>query len=139
MALRFSPACTPGAPVAGDGGVILDATPGWNWGASGGGGALGDGAASPASLASAAGGGGGGALVPKKVLAAKSGAAAAWVNPTGATQYQAALAHVCYRFFDCDMHFSQPALNIMLRALQEASTRDRELFFQATVGTSFYY
>ena len=37
---------------------------------------------------------------------------------TGATRYEAAVAHNCMRFFDCDMHYSEAALNILVRVLK---------------------
>jgi hypothetical protein len=36
---------------------------------------------------------------------------------TGATPFEAAVAHSSFRFFDCDMHFSLPALNVLVRSL----------------------
>lgn len=50
-----------------------------------------------------------------------------------ATKYEAVVAHSCFRFFDCDMHFNYRALNILVRELR-GSTRDRERFFNATIG-----
>ena len=44
------------------------------------------------------------------------------------------MAHSCFRFLDGDMHYPLPALNVLVRALQRCSTRDREAFFLATVG-----
>ena len=79
LALRYSPMSTPGAPLAGDGGVVFDATPSWTQ------------------------------------------------NGTGATTYEAALAHSAYRFFDGDVHFAQAALNILIRVLN-GSMKDRERF-----------
>jgi hypothetical protein len=37
---------------------------------------------------------------------------------TGATTNEAAVAHNSFRFFDCDMHFTTPALNVLVRILQ---------------------
>ena len=54
-------------------------------------------------------------------------------NGTHATAFEAAIAHNCYRFFDCDMHFSLPALNVLVRVLK-AGVRERERFFQSTIG-----
>ena len=85
MALRFSPIASPGAPSAGDGGIVFDCTNGWKFG-------------------------------------------------TGATPYEAAVAHSSFRFFDGDMHYSIAALNILVRALR-GSIRDRETFFQSTSGS----
>lgn len=64
---------------------------------------------SPACLPSAAAVGDGGLVFDASPRWRDSG--------TGATTYEAALAHVCFRFFDGDMHFSLPALNILIRAL----------------------
>ena len=85
MALRFSPIASPGAPSAGDGGIVVDCTSGWKFG-------------------------------------------------TGATPYEAAVAHSSFRFFDGDMHYSIAALNILVRALR-GNVRDREKFFQSTSGS----
>jgi hypothetical protein len=84
LVVRYSHVSSPRAPLAGDGGLIFDASIGW-----------------------------------------KSG--------TGATAFEASVAHSCFRFFDCDMHFPIPALNLLIRSLT-GSTRDRERFFTATVG-----
>mmetsp|Transcript_21594 Transcript_21594/g.31811 ORF Transcript_21594/g.31811 Transcript_21594/m.31811 type:complete len:2705 (-) Transcript_21594:384-8498(-) len=85
VALRFSPMCTPGAPSAGDGGVVLDSSRNW-------------------------------------------------ANKTGSSAFQASLAHCCLRFFDGDMHFSEPAINILVRALHTSSIHLRERFFLSNVG-----
>jgi hypothetical protein len=53
---------------------------------------------------------------------------------SGATPHEAAMALGCFRFFDCDMHFSLPALARLVRALQRASPHDREQFFLATIS-----
>ena len=44
------------------------------------------------------------------------------------------MAHNALRFFDGDMHYGEPSLNVLVRALQLSSTLDRERFFAATVG-----
>jgi hypothetical protein len=85
VALRYSPKATIGAPPAGDGGFILDASPQW------------------------------------------------MSKGTGATAYEAAVAHSCFRFFDCDMFFPNSALDVLVRTLQ-GSVRDRERFFQAAAA-----
>jgi len=56
-----------------------------------------------------------------------------WKLGTSATIYEAALAHSSFRFFDGDMHFSNPAINILIRVLQ-GSTRDKEKFYFAING-----
>ena len=56
-----------------------------------------------------------------------------WKHGTGATSYEAAVAHSSFRFFDGDMHFSITALNILVRCLK-GSIRDREKFFLAITG-----
>ena len=110
LCLRYSPLSSPNAPPYGDGGVVFDSSSGWS----------------------------------------RKG--------SGVTRYEAAVAHNCFRYFDCDMYFADSALNILLRALKGrygaersilcryesnplkfvfclfASLRDRERFFQATVG-----
>lgn len=84
LALRYSLIASPGAPPAGDGGLVFDASPGWK-------------------------------------------------NSTSCSSYEASVVHSCFRYFDCDMHFSVPALNLLIRALK-GSNRDRERFFSSTVG-----
>jgi len=37
---------------------------------------------------------------------------------SAATAFEAAVAHNSFRFFDCDMHYSQPSLNILIRVLK---------------------
>jgi hypothetical protein len=37
---------------------------------------------------------------------------------TGATSYEASVAHASFRFFDCDMYFAPSALNILIRVLK---------------------
>lgn len=37
---------------------------------------------------------------------------------TKATTYEAAVAHSCFRFYDCDMHFPSASLNILVRVLK---------------------
>lgn len=56
-----------------------------------------------------------------------------WRVSSHATKYEAAVAHNCFRFFDCDMHFSLPGLNILVRELR-SPLRDRIRFFAAVVG-----
>ena len=51
----------------------------------------------------------------------------------GATKYESTVAHSTFRFFDCDMHFVNRALNILVRELH-SSIRERERFFNATIG-----
>lgn len=87
IALRYSPLSAPDAPIAGDGGIVFDAS--WGWQRMG--------------------------------------------TGSKATAFEAAIAHNSFRFFDCDMHFSQPSLNILIRVLK-GSIRDREKFFASTVG-----
>jgi hypothetical protein len=70
VALRYSPMSTPGAPPAGDGGVVFDASRAWHT-----------------------------------------------AKGTKSTPFEAAVAHSSFRFFDCDMHFSLPALNVLVRSL----------------------
>jgi len=41
---------------------------------------------------------------------------------TKATQYEAAVSHSSFRFFDCDMHFSNASLNILVRVLKARYT-----------------
>jgi hypothetical protein len=45
---------------------------------------------------------------------------------TGATAHEATTALGCFRFFDGDMHFTRPTLFRLVRALQKATTYDRE-------------
>lgn len=53
---------------------------------------------------------------------------------TGATASEAALAHNAFRFFDGDVHFSEPALHALVRALRRSPPRRRERYFAANVG-----
>ncbi len=96
VALRYSPISAVGAPSAGDGGVIFDASLGWQTAV----------VCSRNSVVS---------------LGASSGAVPSAISPTGATAYEAAVAHCSMRFFDCDMFFSEPALNILVRVLRSRS------------------
>eukprot|EP00457_Paulinella_chromatophora_P000666 gb/GEZN01000666.1/.p1 GENE.gb/GEZN01000666.1/~~gb/GEZN01000666.1/.p1 ORF type:complete len:1255 (+),score=253.94 gb/GEZN01000666.1/:412-3765(+) len=63
------------------------------------------------------------------ILADPSFASTNW---TGAPAHQLDTAYNVFRFFDSDMHFSEPALNSLLRALQRNSPYQRERFFSAT-------
>lgn len=69
VALHYSLMSTPGAPLCGDGGVVLDASREW----------------------------------------LRTGSKATW--------YEAAKAHNSFRFFDCDMHFSPSALNVLVKVI----------------------
>lgn len=84
IALRYSPIATEGAPLAGDGGIALDASHTWRHG-------------------------------------------------TGATPYEASVAHSSFRFFDGDMHYSAAGLNVLIRTLK-GTTRERERFFLSATG-----
>jgi len=53
---------------------------------------------------------------------------------TGATSAEAAVSHSTFRFFDCDMHYSEPQVNVLIRSLQTSSTLCRERFFTSTIG-----
>ena len=53
---------------------------------------------------------------------------------TGAPAYQLAAAHNCLRFFDSDTHFSEPAVQVLVRALQWSEAAARERFFTTTIG-----
>eukprot|EP01052_Picozoa_sp_SAG31_P026051 SAG31_NODE_2332_length_5931_cov_3.826989_2_plen_1362_part_00 len=56
------------------------------------------------------------------------------VDDTGATTAEAAVAHSVFRYFDGDMHYSEPQMNVLIRSLQASSTLERERFFASTVG-----
>jgi hypothetical protein len=103
LALRHSPICGSGSKT-GDGGVIFDASWGWQTNA------------------------GHVADVSKNSLVVGG------VGDTGATMYEAAVAHNSFRFFDCDMHFSEPALNILVRVLR--SRYDGYMKFYCDVSES---
>jgi hypothetical protein len=62
-----------------------------------------------------------------------SGAGSASGSGFAPTRHEASLVHACFRFFDCDMHFAPPAVNLLIHGLG-GSTRDREKFFLSTVG-----
>jgi hypothetical protein len=49
------------------------------------------------------------------------------------TSYESSIVHNSFRFFDCDMHFSFPAVNILIKNLH-SSISDRERFFLSTIG-----
>ena len=51
----------------------------------------------------------------------------------GATKYESLVAHSAFRFFDCDMHFVNRQLNVLVRELR-GRVRERERFFNATIG-----
>jgi hypothetical protein len=105
LALRYSPISGPhNVCAAGDGGMIFDASWGWQTRYS---------AVAPALLS--------GTESPTSV------------STTGATIYEASIAHSSFRFFDCDMHFPEASLNVLIQVLR-SSTRDRERFFLATIG-----
>eukprot|EP01047_Picozoa_sp_COSAG01_P047579 COSAG01_NODE_4559_length_4922_cov_3.073813_1_plen_1390_part_10 len=53
---------------------------------------------------------------------------------TGVPAYQLAVAHGCLRFFDSDTHFSEPAVQVLVRALQWSEACARERFFMTTIG-----
>ena len=53
---------------------------------------------------------------------------------TGATAAEAAIAQSVFRYFDGDMHFTPPQLNVLIRSLQASSVLERERFFSSTVG-----
>jgi hypothetical protein len=55
-----------------------------------------------------------------------------WQQETGKTEFHAVVTHSCYRFFDGEMHYKQDALNVLVRALQQSTIRDRERFFRET-------
>lgn len=53
---------------------------------------------------------------------------------TGVSPYQALAAHSSLRFLDCAQHFTDHALNVLVRCLQRDFCHTRELFFQTTIG-----
>ena len=57
-----------------------------------------------------------------------------WSVGSGATSYETLLAHNLFKFFDGEMHYSDAALHVLIRSLQRAGMRDRELFFLSTLG-----
>ena len=69
LCLRYSPLTGNSLP-AGDGGVVFDASWGWQQ------------------------------------------------NGSKATVFEAAVSHSSFRFFDCDMHFSEAALNVLIKTLR---------------------
>ena len=52
---------------------------------------------------------------------------------TGATCFEAAVAHNNFRFFDADMFYSSSSLNMLLRSLG-GTTKERENFFLSMIG-----
>lgn len=55
-------------------------------------------------------------------------------NFTAAPHYMSEVAHQSLRFLDCDMHYKDPQLNVLLRALQNSTPRERVVFFQHVIG-----
>jgi hypothetical protein len=53
---------------------------------------------------------------------------------TGVSPFQVLAAHSCMRFLDCAQHFTERALNVLVRCLQRDPVHTRELFFQSTIG-----
>eukprot|EP01043_Picozoa_sp_COSAG02_P048197 COSAG02_NODE_4712_length_5068_cov_56.652797_1_plen_771_part_10 len=56
------------------------------------------------------------------------------IDCTGATAAEAAIAQSVFRYFDGDMHYTPPQLNVLIRSLQASSVLERERFFSSTVG-----
>eukprot|EP01033_Poteriospumella_lacustris_P010457 gene10460-7435_t len=52
---------------------------------------------------------------------------------TKATWFEASSAHNNFRFFDCDMYYSNASLNVLLKTLG-GSVKDRESFFLSMIG-----
>ena len=58
------------------------------------------------------------------------GASSGWlatgdiIAQTGATAAEAATSHNTFRFFDCDMHYSEEQVNVLIRSLQTSVTLD---------------
>ena len=123
IALRYSPLATPGAETKGDGGLLFDVSAQWrhnnghnNNGHNNNGhndNGHNDGHNDDCSASSAH----------------QHGHLS-----TGAPKYQAASAHNSFRFFDCDTHYSDEGLRILIRSLQTSTVRLRERFFTTTVG-----
>ena len=57
---------------------------------------------------------------------------------TGASLFQRALSQNSFQFFNCDMHYSEPAVFMLIKSLQHTSLDEREQFFLSTVGSSPY-
>eukprot|EP00457_Paulinella_chromatophora_P000019 gb/GEZN01000019.1/.p1 GENE.gb/GEZN01000019.1/~~gb/GEZN01000019.1/.p1 ORF type:complete len:4425 (-),score=920.40 gb/GEZN01000019.1/:221-11590(-) len=56
---------------------------------------------------------------------------------TGMTRsppFQLANAYNIFKYFDSEMHFSEPALNVLVRALNRNTPYQREMFFTSTIG-----
>ena len=53
---------------------------------------------------------------------------------TGASLFQRALSQNSFQFFNCDMHYSEPAVFMLIKSLQHTSIDEREQFFLSTVG-----
>lgn len=86
LALHYSPMCAPNHPPAGDGGIVLDCTVGWEK-----------------------------------------------LETRASTKFESGVAHSCFRFFDCDMHYTNASLNTLVKVLR-GSTRDKEQFFLSLIG-----
>ena len=48
--------------------------------------------------------------------------------------YQQRLASQSLRYLNCDMYYKEDQLSVLLRGLQESSTRERRIFFERTIG-----
>jgi len=48
--------------------------------------------------------------------------------------YQTEAAHHSLRFFNCDMFYKEPHIAILLRALQQSTCRERQIFFERVIG-----
>ncbi len=52
----------------------------------------------------------------------------------GNPEYQRAVVHACFRFFDNDAHFSKPAVTTLIQTLEGTPPHLRESFFLAAMG-----
>jgi hypothetical protein len=69
-----------------------------------------------------------------RAAAAAAGVGGGGGSGSGSTAHEAAAALGCFRFFDCDMHYSRPTLARLVRALQRAAPQDREQVPVPAVG-----
>ena len=51
-----------------------------------------------------------------------------------APSYQAAVTQHCLNFFDSSLHYADSGINVLLRALDGSSCRQRQLFFSQVIG-----
>jgi hypothetical protein len=103
VCLRYSPMSTPSCAPGGDGGVVFDASNGWI-------------KTSNNDISNNRSNNNNNST--NNGNSNNNGNNSISFNNSGATVYEAAVAHSCFRFFDCDMHFTSASLHILIKALK---------------------